>query len=522
MPTVPTYGGPQIGVNALRPPAQQAIDVSSGLQSLARGVEQAGQVLDARIVRDAEAEANRVDEEITTGWLRWNSENRRNYQGEKAGDYEKAAQDWWDKTATTYGKDLSPLASRQVGQALTRKRGRALADVAEYVNAEGERFADSKAESAALAAIEFGVDTGDYAGARERVLQVNAQKAARKGWNTDMLAAENQRLVGALHLTAIEKLAETNAATASAYYERVKGEVPAAAQNKIERVLKGEADNQFATQFAAENATKTVAEQMELAAKITDPERKQKTLQAVQNAQTLKRAAQQEQEAAASDEAWQLASQGRSVPESVLIRMNGRERATLKDWQREKAKQAASGENVKTDWATYIDTRERLAAGENVDLRPLTTKVAPAQMEQLLDIKTRTRDPKKAPEVATAEQQVSSYVNTLKLTGQNDAEKRGKFQGAAQDLFNEHLKRTGKEPTFEERQKILDQLSVEVVTKPGWLWDTTGPAYELPREDLRRRVAPAAPARVATQEEWARLPKGTRYVAPDGTTRTKQ
>ena len=70
------------------------------------------------------------------------------------------------------------------------------------------------------------------------------------------------------------------------------------------------------------------------------------------------------------------------------------------------------------------------------------------------------------------------------------AEEKGKFTSAAQDLFNEHLKRTGKEPVFEERQKILDQMVKEVVTKPGWLWDAKGPAYELPRDQLRQKTAP--------------------------------
>ena len=61
-------------------------------------------------------------------------------------------------------------------------------------------------------------------------------------------------------------------------------------------------------------------------------------------------------------------------------------------------------------------------------------------------------------------------------------ERVGQFQSAAYDLFNEHLKTKGKEPTYEERQTILDSLVKEIVIKPGVIWDTKGPAYQAPRD----------------------------------------
>jgi hypothetical protein len=467
MAQVPVYGGTQVERGALRPAMQSPIDVSSGTQALARGIDQAAGVLEAKIVRDAETEVNRIDEEITAGWLQWKAENQRNFQGEKAGDFTAAAEDWWTKAGQKYAtQGQNPMVGRALDRTLGRKRGRAMVDVTEYVNAEGERFADSKAEAASLREIEFGIDTGDTASAGQRVRAINAQKAARKGWTADQLEVENQRLLGAMHLSMIEKLAQTDAAKASAYYndDRVKREIPLTAQNKVEQVLKAEGDNQFATKFAAERADKPLTEQLKDAATINDPERREKTIAQVRNTFALKRQAQQEQEAEASDQAWQLASQGRRVPESTLLRMNGRERAQLKDWLREKAKQAAEGTPVKTDWATYVDVRERLAAGEDVDLRRLTTKIAGPQMEQLLDVKTKAKTPGKQDSMLTDEQRISQALTGLGIDKKKDPERAGQIaQEIDRRVRVESAARGGKDLTADEKQKLIDAVVTDKV-----------------------------------------------------------
>ena len=522
MPRIPTYDGQQVRSNALQPVQQREIDVSSGLQSAARALGQVADVADKRVRRDAEIEANRVDTEITAGWLQWDAENRRRFQGQNVDQYEAEAKAWWDKAKETYAAQVSPLAAQAIGQQLGRKRNQALGSVLGHVNAEKERFADQQGEAAAMSAIEFGVDTGDTAAAAMQVRRIVAERGARKGWTTEQVQADQQRLLGTLHLSAITTMAERDATAARAYYEANKGEIPAQAQARVEQVLTAEADNQFAKLEATRVHALPPAERAAELAKITDPQRLAKTRAELTNIVALEKAAQAEREAAASDEAWQLASQGRAVPETVLMQMNGRERAQLVDWRRQRAEQAASGRPVQTDWAAYIDARERLAAGERVELRTLTTKIAPAQMEQLLDIQTRVRDPGRAPEVATAEQQISTYIDRMELSGARKAEERGQFKAAAQDLFNEHAKRTGKAPTFEERQAILDRLTTEVVLKQRRFWsDQRGPAFQLPRDQLRQQVAPAAPRRVTTVQEAMALPPGTRFIDPNGVERIR-
>lgn len=486
MPQVPVYNGPQVREQALQPVFQREVDVSSGLQAVGRGLQQVGAVIDRKLERDAEAEANRIDTEITTGWLEWDAQARRQYQGQNIDQYEAEAAKWWEKAKETH-KEVSPLARERIGQALARKRAQALAAASGYANGIREKFADDSAEAAAQAAIEFGIDTGAPAGAAERVRKIAVAKGARKGWTTEMVQAEQQRLLGTLHLAYITRLAESNPEEAAKYYNdaKVKAEIPGSAQAKIEQVLKGEIDNKKATQFAAEHAGLPLSEQLAKAAEIKDPELREKTLTQVRNNHAMVQQATREREQQASDDAWQLVGQGKRVPEALLQRMNGRERVQLQDHLREKAKQAASGENVKTDWGVYIGAREALARGEKVNLTALTTKVAPAQMEQLLDIATKRNSPTKAPEVASTEQQMSAFTTQMGLKD----EKKGMFTAAAYDAFNAHLKRTGKEPTYEERQKILDQLAMDVVTHEGILWDSKEPLYKLPREERASRLA---------------------------------
>lgn len=485
MATIPVYGGPQIERAPLRPSMQGNIDVSSGLQALGRAAGQIGDALDAKVLRDAKTEADTADAEITGAWLQWDAQNRRAFIGERAGEYEPAAAEWWNKARETYGAKLSPLARSQIGAALERKRSAAMAAVIERAGAEQERHAVSVYDASQSREIEFAVDTGNYAGAAAKIRAAAGAFGALRNWKPEQIEAEAQKRLGALHLTAVEKLAATSAEKASAYYEANKGEIPAAAQNKVEAVLKAEGDNQFATKTAAMNADKPLSEQLKIAAGITDPERREKTIAQIRNNFALKKQAQQELEAEASDQAWQLASQGRSVPEGVLSRMNGRERAQLKDWLREKAKQAAEGTPVKTDWGTYIDVRERLAAGENIDLRPLTTKIGGAQMEQLLDTKTKAKTPGKQDAMLTDEQRIGQALLGLGIDKKKDAESAAAFSlEVDRRVRNESAAKGGKDLTADEKQKIVDSVALDKVYVEEWGRDPEKPIALVKPDEL--------------------------------------
>jgi len=516
VPRVPTYDGPQVQQQALRPVQQGPIDVSSGVQALGRQV-------DKMAMDWAQAQANDVDVRISQDWMKWEAENRPKYQGANGKDYPAAADAWWKKAAETYGKDLDPITRQLISPALSRKQVGALGAAQQFAVAETERHFTETTAARIDTEVQMGVTTGQVAGARANISDAVATLGVRRGWSPEQVQAETGKQLGRLHAAHIENLARVNPDAAMQYFEANKAEVPAAAQPRITEVLTGEADNRFARTRAAELAALPFKEQLAEAAKEANPARREKLLVAVkQNQASVKEAERQDQEAAA-DAAWRnYVDKGRTVPEALIQRMNANDIRALREHQRLRAERAVTGEKVRTDWKVYLDLRERLFAGENVDLRPFTEQIAPAQLEQLVDVKTRTRDAKKAPEAVTMEQQVGAVVTELKL---QNAEK-GRFMSAAYDEFAAHQRRTGKEPTYDERQAIIDRLTTEVVTKPGMLWDSKEKPYNLPREQraaLTRpaAAAPATPVRVRTLDEARALPKGTRFIDPDGVERIR-
>lgn len=522
MPTIPISQGPSLREQGLPSAYQRAPGPSISDRAMAGGLDAAAQAAGQIAEREARLRADQTDTEVAAGWLQWDAENRPKYQGERASEYQAEAEKWWKSTAERYGQTMDPLSRSMASPALMRRQTAALGQVAGFVGAEKEKHADQVAAAGIDTTIQFGVTSGDVAGAAQRVRELAAQVGARKGWTTEQVQAEQAKHLSMLHLAQIAKLTETDPAAAQAYYDANKAGVGFAQQARVESIIKAEVDNQAAVQFAAQNAALPYDEQLAKAGAITDPKRREKTLAAIKDAQAQVREAQALRERQMKDKAWQLVGQGKRVPEIILASMDGKERVQLQEHIRAAAERRAGGGSVKTDWATYIDLRERLARGEKVELRAYTEKVAPGQLEQLLDIQTKASKPAKAPEVATAEQQLSATVGAMDLgSGSAARERKGQFVAAAQDMFNEHAKRTGKEPDFSERQAILDKLTVEVVTKKGMLWDTKGPVYTLPREEIRRQFSPGQLPRVRTVEEARALPAGTRFIDPQGVERVR-
>lgn len=485
MPQVPVLNGPQIERTALRPVVQGSIDVSSGLQSLAQGLGQVGQELDAKARRDAEAEANTLDATITGEWNQWNAEARRRFQGAKANDYSAEAEKWWEE-AGKRTTNASPLAQRRLQDVMQRRRVDALGGVANYVNAEMDRHADQAAEAAAASAAEMGIDSGNVAGARQDIIKITAQQGARKGWEPDQIQAELQRRLGAMHLQQFTRLVEVDAEKARAYFEQNKGEIPLAAQGRVEQVLKAEGDNQFATKFAAEQAGKPLAEQIKLAGDIKDPERRSKALQQVKLNHALVKEAQAEREAAASDTAWQMFSQGKKIPELTLSQMNGRERAQLQEAMRARADRLAAGAKApKTDMATYIDLREKLAAGEPVNLRAFTEKVSPADMEKLLDIQTAAKKPGERDALYTTQQRTEQAMLGLGIDVKKQPEEAKAFMDVIDQRIRAASNAKGKKLNPDEEQQIIDSVVLDKVYVEEWGRDPEKPVVMLKPEQLQ-------------------------------------
>lgn len=488
MPQVPVYGDRQLRTQALQPVFQNAPDVSSGARALAQGLGQAAEAADRIDLRDAQAKASDTEAKITSDWLKWDSENRTKYRGENADGYAPAAEAWWKSAAETAGKDLTPRAKAIASQSLRSKQTVAMGNVLTFTGAEKERHADQTYAADVNTTIQFGVTSGDVASTAVQIREKAAALGARKGWTTEQVQEEAGKNLSSMHLAQISKLAEQDATAAQAYYDANKAEVGFQNQARVEQVLKGELDNQFATQTAASMAGKPLSEQLAEAAKITDPQRREKTLTQVRNNYALVKQAEQEQEAKFSDQAWQLFSRGQKIPESILSGMNGRERAQLQESQRTRAERAAAGTPVKTDMLTYIDTREKLARGEKVDLRALTEKIGKTEMETLIDIQTTaSKGGVKQDSMLTDEARINSAIVGLGIDKKKNPE-------AAVGLTNEIDRRVraasatkgGKDLTADEKQGIVDRVVMDKVYVDEWGTDPQKPLALLTPDEMKK------------------------------------
>lgn len=489
MATVPVYE-PRVREQALEGGFQRAPDVSAGARALGQGLMQAAEAVDRIDLRDAQAKAYDAEAKITAEWLKWDGEARQKYRGQNVDGYAPAAEEWWAKAAETYGQALDPRARALASRSLATKRVQAVNSVGTFVNAEKERFADETYAADVATTIQFGVTSGDVASTAQQIREKAAVLGARKGWTTEQVQAEQLKNLSNMHLAQITKLAELDATAAQKYYDANKAEVNFAQQARVEQVLKGEADNQFALQKAAEWAGKPLAEQLAEAAKIADPTRREKTLNQIRNNQALVRQAEQERENAAADQAWQLFSKGQKIPEAILSQMSGRERAQLQESQRVRAERAAAGTPVKTDMLTYIDVREKLARGEKVDLRAYTEKIGKTEMEQLLDIQGALRTGGvKQDTMLTDEARINNAIRALGI------DKTTKDGGDQAGLIATEIDRRvraasaakgGKDLTADEKQAIVDRVVMDKVYVDEWGTDPQKPLALVTPEEMSK------------------------------------
>jgi hypothetical protein len=468
MPRVPLSQGAQLQSTAQQGGYLRAPDVSQTARTLANSLGQAGDALNKEIYRQGETEANKADTEIAQGWMQWDAEARRKYQGENAERYREEAAKWWEEAGTKYGEAMNPVAKGMIGQALGRRKATALGNVAAHVEGEKEKFADQSASAAIDTNIQAGVTSGDVAGAAMRVREITASIAVRKGWTTEQLQAEQGKHLSNLHLAQITSLASKDAAAAQSYFDANKAEVDFKNQNRVQEVLKAEGDNQAARQSAAAWAPLPYEEQLKKASEITDPQRREKTLQQLQLNHGMVKAARQEVEAKAADTAWQMVAQGQRVPEAILGGMDGRERVQLKDYLRQRAEHAATqgAKPVKTDeathrrlWALMGDDPEAFKR-ERLDAHGM--KLSGADFEQLVKLQAGMRSPAKEPrDVVTWQNKVTSRLEMQGIsTGAAREQQRGQFRRAAQQEFEAFEARTGKKPSPKDEDEILDRLQL--------------------------------------------------------------
>lgn len=502
MPRVPTLQGPTAQRSPLKPVYQRTPDVSSGLRGLGRGLDQAANVVDRRLQEQIDIETSTADAEITTNWLRWDAEARRQYQGGRIDEYETAAADWWEKAREEYGGRLSPAARQRLGQSLERRRGAALGGVAQHAATVRERHADEMAEASVAAAIEFGADTGKPESVRDEVATAAARMGARNGWSVEQVQQQQQKWLASLHLLHITRLAEGTGATtadpaaAQAYYEANKTEIPLTVQARVEQVIAGEKLNQEAKTKAAEWAGLPLGEQLERAAGLA-PALRERTLVEIRSNHALVKEAEAERKAKYHNEAWQYAAaKGRMPSERLLGQLEGTDRARLQQYlidRAEDSRRRAEGKPVKTDQKVFAELLDEAThnpeAFKRRQMVALVGKLDDGDMARVSSLQRDMLVPDREKETATTLQHILRYSAGLKTPQQ-----KSEFEREALHAFEEHRVAKGKPPTMEERRVVLDRLSFE---QSGWF--SKSRFYQIPPQERAEWVRDAVPADAYTK-----------------------
>ena len=481
MPQIPVYDGPQVKVRALQPVMQRTPDVSSGLQSLARVAEGFGQIADRVVNQQADIEAFSAQERILKAQNDWEVEARRVAQGEKAVGYRQQVEDWWKTVREQEFSKLSPMAQARVSKALSASYRAAVEAAGNYERQQVEIGARSKLNGSlaqlqtqaikagavgAPAVVQAGIDTIRAFG-RERGVDVTP---------------EITKFTSGVHLNLIEGMASQNAAEARRYFNENRDQIDSGTWDRVEKVIKAEEDNQFAKAEATRIYTLPAAERAAALAKITDPDRLAKTRTEFNNIVAVESQAQREREQAASDQAWQTVGAGKRPPETVLMQMNGRERVQLQDYLRERAKQAAAGTPVKTDFATWYELSNRIAAGEKIDLRPYATKISESDLQALTTKQQAVGKPGAQEALFTLQQRVEKTFPGLGIDPKRDPE-------SAYAVLSEVDRRiraasVDKKLTPDDEQKIVDSVVLDRVYVDEWGSDPQKPVAALTPEEL--------------------------------------
>jgi hypothetical protein len=423
-------------------------------------------------------------------------------RGRDAFDLPERLPQEFDKAAGEIGQGLSTQRQRMAFQEVAAQRRNSLAGWADRyaqqqrtVFEQGQYEADiaSAADRAALYATDPATVGAELQAMRARTIGF----LRGRGASEEEIQQALLNNATALHGQVAQTLLRTDPMAAKQYLDQNKASIDPVQFNRLSSVADDAAMDFDAKQRADSIAMLPFDQQLAEVAKLTDPKLREKTRLFVRQNQADIAAARAEQERQASDQVWQLIANGTSLsrlPPDVLAQMNGRERVAVNqhfEAEAKRRKAEAEGRAVKTDMAT-LEKLYSMPRDEFLSLRisTLSDRLSRSDMEEMIKRQAAMRDPAKAPQIATADQQVGTRVLEMELKGKN----KGLFQRAAHDAFNAFTTATGRAPTYEERQKLLDQVTMEV-SVPGFLWDSDKPAFKLTPEDrekLQRREAEKA------------------------------
>lgn len=428
---------------------------------------------------------------------------------------------WFNDHSKGYLDGLENDAQRRLLEPkLAELRLRSLESAARFEGQERrvslEESAKASIESATNLAAASWNNADAVAGAKRDIVQRIGVQAGFNGWTPERRTAEEAQALTNLHMQVLQAMADKDPDAARAYFTANRNEIAGADRDTVEKVVDaGEIKVKSQRESDALVAKGlTESETLRLAREGHEGAMRDAIVERVKQRFTDATAAQQAEERKVADLAWDFFARGGvdAIPVAVLNQLDGRTLTAMRTQQRQ--------ERIETNWETYYSLRRN--GLEGVDLRAYSSELAPPQLKELMDEQT-----KPSPNVVTDESMLRVAYNQLGVTAVKD---RGRLEGAFNAAKRAAQETKGNTPlTDDEKQAVLDKLLIQgEVTGSGLfgMWDSDRRRYEVAgTPDEAKFRADGAESNevsiVTTDGDYAALPSGSVFRAPDGTVRRK-
>lgn len=338
------------------------------------------------------------------------------------------------------------------------------------------------------------------------------------GWSPEMRILKEQEYLTNLHKQVIQELVDKDPKRAQQYFETNKGEISGSDHAEIAKTFKHGLTLRKAQEFADEAMTSGMDESAALAEarKRFDGDEEHAAVLEVKTRFVERTGARERAQRDAADAAWAI--YGRtgsmaSVPPSILSRLDGKDLAAIRNDQENRADREANRADRAanraaraeaklpvTDWDRYYELRAMASDPQTaqgfkaLDLRREFPHLGGAARESLIDLQNKVDKPHDLKDAISLDGQLSNMHDMLKITGAQNAQKRGRFDIAVGQAVNDEQVRIGRKLNYDERQKIIDRMAMQGEV-PGMIFGTnTKRQYEVIGTPEEASFVPTPPA----------------------------
>lgn len=491
MPTVPTVQGPSVAATGLPDAFQTTPNGIAGAgEARTRQLAQAAQTataasgfLQAQQNRDDLDVVFRAETGLKDDYLKFERDELGKAGVDAKGATERTQQ-WWQDAERRYGEGLTERQLFAFRRSATTLRQSSASTLARHEQHQANESLKASSQARVGSAIDMAIADPVPARlevARKEITEAVALASKAAGLPPEAAQAKLSEALTLMHRGVVLRMVDTDPDAAKAYYYTNRKEIAGGTQATLEKTL----DHGGRLQKAQEAADDIMVKFPDLDGAMAHIEKTyqgedEKAIKAeVRDRWTTQKTAKNVISQQAYETALLATVQGRKVPAEAWAKMDDGHKAAILEKQEAEGKaraREAEGKPVKTDFGAW-DALNRMVTDDPkafaaLDLGRYADKVSRQDLEEFGKLQRRVRsgDDKPVKNAVTLAQQVDVVADQLKL--RPNSEDSAAMRKSIYDALNAETQRTGKDLTYEERQKVIDRQVMEVAV-PGRFFGTT-------------------------------------------------